>query len=130
MTRKVELGAPSLSGKDANDLVASEFAAVNYPLKVVVTNHMPRDVVFPEVDGLFLRHCANEAGRQLMVELASEDQFQRLASSIEQIAELNAYALAITIEEIEAEGEVAAKGKGKGKTTSAELIQADPVQEG
>ena len=118
MTRKVELGAPSLSGKDANDLVAKEFAKVKYPLKVVVTNHMPRDVVFPEVEGLFLRHCANEPGRQLMVELASEDQFQRLASSIEQIAELNAYAVAISIEEVEVAAAV------KGKTNAPAPVQA------
>lgn len=100
MTIKVELGAPSLTGKDANDLVAKEFAKVKYPLKVVVTNHMPRDVVFPEVEGLFLTHCANEAGRSATVEIASAEQLQRLASSIEQIAELNGYAQAIAIEEV------------------------------
>jgi len=117
MTRKVELGAPSLTGKDANDLVAKEFADTKYPLKVVVTNHMPRDVVFPEVDGMFLRHCANEAGRQMTVEIASDEQFQRLASSVEQIAELNAYELALTIEEFVEE--VAAKpAKGKAAASS------------
>ena len=59
MTRTVELGAPSLTGKDANDRVAEVFADAAYPLKVVVQNHMPQDVVFPEVEGLFLRHVAN-----------------------------------------------------------------------
>lgn len=109
MTRKVELGAPSLTGKDANVLVAKEFAKVKYPLEVVVTNNMPRNVVFPEIDGLFLTHCANEAGRVKTVSIASEDAFQRLASSIEQIAELNAYAMAVTIEEVE----IIAPVKGK-----------------
>lgn len=109
MTRKVDLGAPSLTGKDANDLVAKEFAKIKYPYKVAVTNHMPRNAVFPEVEGLHLRHCADEAGRQMEVSIESEDQFQRLASSIEQIAELNGYELALTIEEVA----VAAPTKGK-----------------
>src|SRR5258706_1157978 len=99
MTRKVELGVPSLTGKDCNDLVAKEFAKVKYPLTVTVTNHMPRDAVFPEVDGLHLRHCSNEDGRSKTVEIHSEDQLQRLASSVEQVAELNGYALALTIED-------------------------------
>lgn len=101
MTRKVELGAPSLTGKDANELVATEFAKAKYPLKVVVTNHAPRAVVFPEVEGLILAHCASAGGSVVTVEVASADQFQRLASSVEQIAELNAYAVFLTIEEVE-----------------------------
>jgi len=112
MTRKVELGAPSLTGKDANDLVAKEFAKVKYPLSVVVTNHMPRDVVFPEVEGLHLRHTASAEGSQVTVEIASEELFQRLASSVEQIAEMNGYLLALTIEEV-----VVAPVKGSTTTT-------------
>lgn len=120
MTRKVELGAPSLTGKDANDLVAKEFAKAKYPLKVVVTNHMPRDVVFPEVEGLFLRHCANAAESQLTVEIANEDQFHRLASSIEQIAELNSYELALSIEDFVEDAKLI---KSKTATT------AEPIKE-
>lgn len=101
MTKKVELGAPSITGKDANDLVAAAFAKAKYPLKVVVTNHAPRSVVFPEVPGLALAHCAKATGSIVTVEIASAGQFQRLASSVEQIAELNGYALFLTIEEVE-----------------------------
>ncbi len=82
MTRKVDLGAPSLTGKDANDLVAKEFAKIKYPCKVAVINHMPRNAVFPEVEGLHLAHCADEAGSKKEVVIESEDQFQRLASSV------------------------------------------------
>jgi len=98
MTRKVDLGAPSLTGKDANDLVAQAFADAIFPLKLVVTNHMPRDCVFPEV-GLHLKHCSNEEERGTTVEITSADQLQRFASSVEQIAELNGYPLALTIED-------------------------------
>lgn len=97
--RKVQLGAPSLTGKDCNDLVAETFADAKYPLNVLVQNHMPRDVVFPEAKGLFLRHVANPKESKASVVIDSHDLFQRLASSIEQVAELNGYELALTISE-------------------------------
>ena len=107
--RKVQLGAPSLTGKDCNDLVAETFADAEYPLNVLVQNHMPRDVVFPEAKGLFLRHVANPKESKASVVIDSHDLFQRLASSVEQVAELNGYELALTISEA-----VAASGPAKG----------------
>lgn len=109
MTKIVKLGAPSLTGKDANQLVAEAFAGAKYPLAITVKNHMPRDVVFPEVPGLFLKHVAHATGNTKTVKVASHDLFQRVASSIEQIAELNRYALAVTI----SDGPIAADGDGK-----------------
>lgn len=108
---KVKLGAPSLTGKDCNDLVAEAFGEAKYPLAVQVQNHMPRDVVFPEVKGLFLRHVANKKESKAAVVIDSHDLFQRLASSVEQVAELNGYEHALTVS-----GEVAAEGKSEGKT--------------
>jgi len=119
MTRKVELGAPSLTGKGARELVAAEFANAKYPLKVVVTNHAPRSVVFPEVPGLFLAHCANATDSVMTVALSSASQLQRLASSAEQIAELNGYAIFLTIAEVEVEVEPIVATKSKAKTTAA-----------
>lgn len=99
MTRKVELGAPSLTGKDANEQVAAEFGKAKYPVKVVVSNQMNRDVVFPEL-GLFLRHVAAADGVSSEVEIPSHEVFQRFASDVEQIAELNQCAQALIIEEV------------------------------
>ncbi len=118
-TRKVELGAPSLTGKEAKTLVAQVFAEAKYPLKVQVTNLMPRDVSFPEVDGLFLRHCASDKGCQAVVLVDSHDKLQRLASSVVQIAELNRYPSALVIEEVP----VAEQPKGKG--TKAQTAAKD-----
>lgn len=98
MTRKVELGAPSLTGKDANKLVAAEFGKAKYPLTVTVQNNMPRDVSFPEIN-LFLRHCAGVLDSAAVVIIKDHDQFQRFASDVEQVAELNGYQVALTIEE-------------------------------
>ncbi|MFA7556619.1 MAG: hypothetical protein WCZ20_02345, partial [Hydrogenophaga sp.] len=103
MTRKVQLGAPSLTGKDANDVVAEAFADADYPHKVEITNLMPRNVTFPEVGGLFLRNVASrKPDVKGIVVITDHDQLQRLASSVEQIAELNKYAIALTIESLEA----------------------------
>ena len=102
MTRKVELGAPSPGGKGANKQVADEFGKAKFPVKVKVTNHAPRTVVFPEITGLVLAHCASATGGVKEVEIQSLDHLQRLASSTEQVAELNGYALFLTIEEVDA----------------------------
>lgn len=122
MTKIVKLGAPSLTGKDANQLVAEAFADAKYPLTITVKNHMPRDVVFPEVPGLFLKHVANDKESAKTVKVASHDLFQRVASSIEQIAELNRYKLAVTISDgaIPAETDGDASGEGAGGTGSGE----------
>ena len=123
MTKIVKLGAPSLTGKDANQLVAEAFADAKYPLTITVKNHMPRDVVFPEVPGLFLKHVAHATESVKTVKVASHDLFQRVASSIEQIAELNRYKLAVTISDgaipTEAEGDDAG-GEGSGTGTGGE----------
>ena len=101
MTRKVKFGAPSLSGVGAHKLVADEFSKAKFPVKVKVTNHAPRMVVFPEVPGLELAHCASATGSSKDVEVTSLDQLQRMVSSAEQVAELNAYEPFLTIEEVE-----------------------------
>lgn len=103
MTSKVQLGAPSLTGKDANDVVAEAFADATYPGKFEIVNLMPRNVTFPEVGGLFLRNVASrKPDVKAVVTIVDHDQLQRLASSVEQIAELNKYAVALTIESLEA----------------------------
>lgn len=98
---KIDLGAPSLSGKDANDAVEQAFGKLAFPCDFLVKNLMPRDVVFPEVDGLFLKHCADLSGGQKQVTILSYELLQRLASSIEQIAELNGYAQALSLEHLD-----------------------------
>lgn len=118
MSRIVKLGAPSLTGKDANDLVAEVFGDAEYPLTVTVKNHMPTNVVFPEVPGLFLRHVANAEESQKTVVIESHDLFQRLASSIEQVASLNRYALALTISDGDIPVEGSAGGEGTGETVT------------
>lgn len=101
MTRKILLGAPSLVGKDANDLGKDGFANAVYPIKMKITNHMPRDIALPEVRGLFLRSVFYPGDNQKIVEITTEDQMKRMISSVEQICELNQYEKALTIEEVE-----------------------------
>lgn len=97
MTKKVVIGAPSRTGKDANSLVAEAFGEAEFPLQIFVRNHLPRPVVFPEIEGLHLAHVAAKEGTRKAVTIKSLDLFHRVASSIEQVAELNDHAKAITI---------------------------------
>lgn len=86
---KLVLGAPSLTGKDANDLVAAVFKGAAFPLMLVVTNLVARSLSFPEIAGLHLKPCTHGDEATVTVEIPNYDALQRLASSIEQVAELN-----------------------------------------
>ena len=97
MIRSVVLGAPSPEGEGANAAIAANFGEAKFPLRIVVKNHMPRDVSFPEVPGLFLRHVGADAGTERQVVVVDQATLHRLASSIEQVATLNNYAKAVVI---------------------------------
>ncbi len=100
MARKIELGSPSFV-KVALDSLIGAFADATYPVKVVITNNMPRDISLPDI-GLFLRHVCNPNGENKReVELQGFEQLQRLASNIGQISMLNDYQYAaMTVEEV------------------------------
>lgn len=101
MSRKVEIGAPSLTGRGA-ELVVAAFAGATYPVSVMMTNHTPIEFSLPEAGGVFLRSVffGNHDGNKQIATIHNEAQFSRLASSIEQICELNGFHyVAITIEE-------------------------------
>ena len=100
MNRTVCLGIPAADAS-TKLLVAEAFASATFPLKVVVKNLMPHDVVFPEVPGLFLRHVASGGDDvEKQVVIRSLDLLQRLASSVEQVAVLNGHKRAMTITEV------------------------------
>jgi hypothetical protein len=86
---KLILGAPSLTGKDANDLVATAFKDAAFPLLLVVTNLAAYSLSFPEISGLYMKPCTHGDEATVVVTVPNYDALQRLASSIEQIAELN-----------------------------------------
>lgn len=87
----VEIGAPSLKGKECSKEVFEVFSKVSFPCLIEFENFMPRDVAFPEVDGLFLRHVASLQDTKKTLLVADLSQLQRLSASVEAIAELNAY---------------------------------------
>ncbi len=87
----VEIGAPSMKGKECSKEVFEVFSKVSFPCLIEFENFMPRDVAFPEVDGLFLRHVASLQDTKKTLLVADLSQLQRLSASVEAIAELNAY---------------------------------------
>lgn len=138
--RSVDLGAPATGGMSANELVAEVFGEATYPLTVAVKNHIPADVAFREVRGLSLRHVANPAESEKTVVIDSLEQFQRLASKVQQIAVLGGHVLALTIAEVAAStdesGSDTDRGRGHGDASdpssgSGPSTEADkPAAEG
>lgn len=96
----VDIGAPSLTGKYADQLVRDAFAGVTYPIWVIVTNHLEANVSLPEVDGLFLRPISTASANYALVEVNNADQLQQLAASMEQVAISNNSPLAISLNEV------------------------------
>ena len=45
----VEIGAPSITGRSANQDVEKVFGQAKFPLEITFENFMPRRVAFPEV---------------------------------------------------------------------------------
>ncbi|PTQ86866.1 hypothetical protein [Nitrosomonas ureae] len=102
MTRnRIELRAPSHTGRVA-ELIAITFAECVYPINVEVVNCMPHDITLSEVKGLYLRGVTVfDGSNKKVVQIESEAQFIRLASSVQQIAVLNGHEYAVmTIETI------------------------------
>lgn len=96
------IGAPSLAGEGANNEPSiAGFSGAAYPLLVRFTNLMPRELALPEV-GLTLGHCAGGAGRAASATVTRYQTLRDLAARIGQIADLNAYAAALSLEEVEA----------------------------
>ena len=132
MARKIELGSPPFMGAAIASIV-SAFADAAYPIKVAITNNMPRDISLPDV-GLFLRHVCNPNGENRgKVEIQSIDQLLRLESNIGQISFLNDYQYAaMTVEEVvdepeqndEEEAEAKAKAEAEAARIQAELDAA------
>ncbi len=129
MARKIELGSPSFVRVAIASLIGA-FADATYPVKVVITNNMPRDISLPDI-GLFLRHVCNPEGENRReVILQGFDQLQRLASNIGQISMLNDYQYAaMTVEEVvdepkqdDSEAEVKAKAEAEAE---AARVQAE-----
>ena len=86
--KTIEIGAPSLCGKDAFDLVETTFKAASYPLKLKVENLCSFNVSFPEVD-CYLRNVFAAEESKATITVQSYEAFQRFASSVQQIAEMN-----------------------------------------
>ena len=95
MKVNLAIGAPSLTGKGAHE-VDAVIASMQFPCSLVVTNHMPRQAVFPE-SGVELASSFASSGRSQRVEFASEATLRRLLRTASQVAELNGYSLALVV---------------------------------
>ena len=92
---KFTIGAPSITGIDANNLVDEFFSYATFPLLISLQNHLPRNISLPEID-VFLKPFDDKSEAKIK----SLDKLHRLVASIEQIAELNKHEAAITLEDL------------------------------
>ncbi|MCY1295766.1 hypothetical protein D9M69_465920 [compost metagenome] len=107
MTEKIlVIGAPSLTGKDANALARELFADSEYPLEVIATNSAPFNLSLPEAR-LSLKPLATE-----QVAFADFSRLQRAVSSLSQIAELNKMPVLATFKVDAGEGQAEDEGDG------------------
>lgn len=113
MTKKIlVIGAPSLSGKDANALARELFADSEYPLEVIAVNSAPFNLSLPEAH-LGLKPLATER-----VVFSDFSRLQRAVSSLSQIAELNKMAELVTFKAYtgeDQEGGEGGEGGGSGQ---------------
>ncbi len=125
----VEIGAPSLTGRSANQDVEKVFGQAKFPLEVTFENFMPRRVSFPEVPGLVLAHVAKLEDTKITLLVPDFATLQRLSSSVEAIAGLNSYAKAMTftveepVEEKAEEPVEEAKEETVSKTETVEEVK-------
>jgi len=127
---KVILGAPSLSGKDANVLVEAAFKDADFPMQLEVSNLIGHSLCFPEINDLFLSPCYGDRAI-LVVEIDAYATLQRLASSIEQIAELNQHEAMVSIQVFDptlADGPIDLEDKAADSEDDSEDPAADPVE--
>lgn len=119
MAKQFSIGAPSITGIDANKQVEELFSDAKFPLKIRLTNHLPRNLSLPEV-GVFLKPLD---GKEEAV-VKDLDGLHRLASSIEQISELNSHPLALTIEDLTPPAKTEAPVKPAAKPAATETKPA------
>ncbi|MFZ4504577.1 MAG: hypothetical protein ACOYM1_11570 [Methylovulum sp.] len=84
-----------IGAKPTNADLIEKLASSQFPLVIKLTNHLPRNLSFPEV-GLFLEPLTGQ-GTALIRSYAD---LARLISSLEQIAILNKHDHAVTLEEL------------------------------
>lgn len=98
--RSIRLGAPSLTGRNASELIDEAFGDLEFPMTAKVTNLVAHGLNFPEVNNLHMTGCTDAQNSVAVVEINSLAALHRLASSIEQVAGLYGHAVMLVIEAV------------------------------
>ena len=100
MSRKLMIGSPLIQAADERKTVKQVFGDAEFPVRLMVTNHLACDIVIPEL-GVALKHVSNADGlNNGEVMVRDIDQLTRAVSDAEQIAMLNQTRLFLVIEEV------------------------------
>jgi cobalamin biosynthesis protein CobT len=94
------IGSPLIQAADERKTVKQVFGDAEFPVRLMVTNHLACDIVIPEL-GVSLKHVSNADGMNKGETLVKDiDQLTRAVSDAEQIAMLNQTRLFLVIEEV------------------------------
>lgn len=93
MTITITVGAPSITGAPVLTALNTAFGGASFPLRLKVTKHVEIALVFNEIDGLYL---TAGIGSEATVIFETLDSLLHLASSIEQISEVNQAEILLT----------------------------------
>ena len=96
MMKTIEIGTPSLCGKDAH-LVIAEFKNLCYPIEIEAQNLCPFAVALMELSGCYLSSVFDAQGCKKGLTVPDYMTFQAFAASVQQIATLNGVAVAMKI---------------------------------
>lgn len=107
-----------MAAESANKSCSKLFGDAKFPLNVRLTNHLPRNLAFPEVD-VFLPPLGGK--KEACVKSFAE--LQRLVASIEQIALLNRHGQAVSLEELVTQQQPVYQGK---KAQQQQPVTAEP----
>lgn len=99
MRLNLRIGAPSLDGKGDRRAIDAALEGVEFPCTLRVTNHMPRAAIFPE-SGVELASAYASPGNTADMSFASAPILKRLLRTASQVAELNGFELALTVEAV------------------------------
>jgi len=95
------IGSPEIQAADERKTVSQVFGDAEFPVRLMVTNHLACDIVIPELGDLALKHVCNSDGlNKSEVMIRDIDQLTRGVSDAEQIAILNQTRLFLVIEEV------------------------------
>lgn len=125
MAKTVVVGAPSLTGGGAAQLIADALTGLQWPVEVTVENRFPFAFGIPEAGGLMLKQVADLEHCKGTGSIASMPDMVRMLTNIESVAEAHrAFEAVILTFPVALDGEVVEDPATEPPATSESIVEA------